>query len=163
FKNKKENTTLEPVSYSYIKELANIIQFPEFVYVELEDAMADLVSLLEADLPVVAPFFDSNLGVPKSTYYKEIAESLNIIIMQNSSSIQPEFCYSSIKDTLDLESYLEKYNTQLTLLKIENSNIQKQIILLRKDPHLSSDVLPNEQAIQTIEEKINTFNILMST
>ncbi|CAG8732074.1 2837_t:CDS:2, partial [Dentiscutata heterogama] len=40
--------------------------------------------LLEADLLVVASFFNSNSCVPKSTYYKEIAEILEIIIIQNS-------------------------------------------------------------------------------
>ncbi|CAG8717974.1 2905_t:CDS:1, partial [Dentiscutata heterogama] len=40
--------------------------------------------LLEANLPVVAPFFNSNLCAPKSTYYKEIAKILETIIIQNS-------------------------------------------------------------------------------
>ncbi|CAG8728478.1 7350_t:CDS:2, partial [Dentiscutata heterogama] len=90
-----------------------------------------------------------------------IAELLKVIIMQNSTSIQVEFCYLLIKETLNLESYLERYNTQETLLDIEDSNIQEQIILLRKVSYLSSDILPNKQIIQILEEKINTFNKLM--
>ncbi|CAG8453337.1 19248_t:CDS:10 [Gigaspora rosea] len=59
----------------------------------------------------------------------------------------------STMKALNLESYLERYNTQETLLEIESSNIQEQIILLRKAPHLPSDILPNEQIIQTLEKK----------
>ncbi|CAG8633516.1 15544_t:CDS:1, partial [Dentiscutata heterogama] len=106
-----------------------------------------------AGLLVVASFFDPNSGVPKSTYYKEIAKILETIIIQNSTLFQIEFCYSSIKDAINLKSYLERYNMQETLLKIENSNIQEQIILLRKAPHFPSDIFPNEQIIQTLKKK----------
>jgi hypothetical protein len=116
---------------------------------------------------VIAPFFDPNSGIPKSIYYKEIAETLKIIIMQSSTSIKPQFCYSSIKGALDLDSYLEKYNnSQEPLLEIESNNIQEQIMLLRKAPHLPSTILPaknKETFLQTIEQQINIFNTLITT
>ena len=197
-KNQEGSTILKPISHTYIKEIANKIQFPEFVLVDLEDAIVGPVSplgflieykevedkilsgnrlhvaklyrefrSLEAGLPVIAPFFDPNSGIPKSIYYKEIAETLKIIIMQSSTSIKPQFCYSSIKGALDLDSYLEKYNnSQEPLLEIESNNIQEQIMLLRKAPHLPSTILPaknKETFLQTIEQQINIFNTLITT
>ncbi|CAG8657548.1 7189_t:CDS:2, partial [Dentiscutata heterogama] len=45
-KNKEGSTTLEPISYTYIKELANKIQWPKFILINLEDAMVGSVSSL---------------------------------------------------------------------------------------------------------------------
>jgi len=125
--------------------------------------------LLEAGLPVVAPFYDTNSGVSKSIYYKDILETLKIIVQQTSTSIPTQFCYSSIKGALDLDLYLEKCNTQKTLLGIETNNIQEQIISLQKIPHLPFNIffdnqdLNKETSLQQIEQQINTFNKLIST
>jgi hypothetical protein len=199
-KNHTGSVTLDPINYTYINGLANKIQFPKFVPVDLEDAMIGPVSplgflmdyqifenqilrgnklkvaklyykfrLLEAGLPVVAPFYDTNSGISKSIYYKDILETLKIIVQQNSTSIPTQFCYSSIKGALDLDSYLEKCsNIQEALLGIETNNIKEQILLLQKVPHLPFAIFDNqnldkETSLQQIEQQINTFNKLMST
>jgi hypothetical protein len=108
---------------------------------------------------VVAPFFDSNSGVRKSEYYKELIEHLKIVIMQASTTIPTEFCCSSIKGALDLDSYLESYFKQTNTE--EPALVQEQIISLRKAPSVFNKQFLNKKT-KTIEEQLELSNNLMS-
>ncbi|CAG8634616.1 1927_t:CDS:2, partial [Dentiscutata heterogama] len=89
---------------------------------------------------------DSNRSDKGNIYYKNDRYDKGNRYVEG-DGYNKEFCYSSIKSTLNLESYLEKYNIQETLLEIKTKYMQSksdELELLLSNNESESPYLNNE-------------------